>query len=85
LSAQAKVDVKPAPPTAHGPLSQSGVDEGEMSDEALLAQAMAGGDFGSYTGRDQDGEQSDEEWLDWADLKKQQEQAREVVVEHDEL
>jgi heat shock protein beta len=73
LTAKADTQVRPAPPTAHGPLSEDGVD-GEVSgndDHVFVNQAQEG------MGGEGD------EWLDWADLKRKQEIKAEV--EHDEL
>lgn len=62
LSAQPQVDVRPAPPTAMGPLDEDGVPSDDFDyDNGMAQEAMGGAD----------------EWLDWADMKKQ--------MGHDEL
>ncbi|KAK1923777.1 putative cation-transporting ATPase [Papiliotrema laurentii] len=73
LTAKADTQVRPAPPTAHGPLSEDGVD-GEVSgdDDHVFVNQAQGGMGGEG-----------DEWLDWADLKRKQEAKAEV--EHDEL
>lgn len=76
LTAQGKVDVKPAPPTAMGPISDSGV-EGEMGDIEIDDNV-----FISKSGRKVN-EGGEENWLDWAELKKQQTAKDERA--HDEL
>lgn len=72
LSAKASTKVKPAPPTAHGPLSESGLDE-ESDDNVFINQQGMGGSAGQ-----------EDEWIDWADLKKQRDK-EEAVKGHDEL
>ena len=55
LSAKGSADVKPAPPTAMGPLSESGVEgDNEAEGEGQEAAGM-----------------KDAEWLDWKTVKDQ--------------
>jgi len=75
LTAKGSVDVKPAPPTAMGPISEDGVD-GEIGDIEIDDNVFISRDGGKV---DEGGE---ENWLDWADLKKQQQTKQEI---HDEL
>lgn len=56
LSAQPQVDVRPAPPTAMGPLDEDGVSSDDFDyDNGVAQEAMGGAD----------------EWLDWSAMKKQ--------------
>lgn len=83
LTAKANVEIKPAPPTAHGPLSESGVGEDEANDDSAFIQQAMGGGFGGDFGGAAAGE--GEEWLDWKDLKQKNQPAEETVIDHDEL
>jgi len=88
LSAQGSAKVRPAPPTAHGPLSEEGVP-GERSAFEPSGDDLPFGDgmFLSKDGPERFGRGEsageDEDWMDWADLKKKQQIKKDV--EHDEL
>lgn len=77
LSAKAQMHVRPAPPTAHGPLGEDGVPS---SDEEILS-------FGDEI---PDGElPGAEDFQDWSELKKKMAAGKPGAggpgVEHDEL
>ena len=71
LSAKTDTKVRPAPPTAHGPLAEEGV-AGE--DEDVVSP------FGDAVPE----EENAAEWADWATMKKQMEQEK-AERAHDEL
>jgi len=73
LTAKGSADVKPAPPTASGPIVESG--EGGMGDIEIDDNVFISKDGGKVA------EGGDESWLDWADLKKKQKEEQ----THDEL
>ena len=68
-SAKANVKIKPAPPTAQGPLPEEGLGGfGGLEDHMFVNQAEVGG--------------GEDPWLNWSDIKKK---ASGGGVEHDEL
>jgi heat shock protein beta len=73
LSAKTDTHVRPAPPTAHGPLSEEGVAGDDDSDDRLAGL------------HDEVPEEEDAaQWADWASIKKQMEKEKGDNV-HDEL
>lgn len=88
LSAQGSAKVRPAPPTAHGPLSEEGVPgEGSAFEPSGDDLPLGDGIFFSKDGPERFGQGGntgeDDGWVDWAEMKKKQQIKKDV--EHDEL
>lgn len=72
LSAKTDTKVRPAPPTAHGPLSEDGVTGDDDDTEGGLGDQIPE-------------EENAAEWADWATMKKQLEKEKGERTAHDEL
>lgn len=77
LSAKPKVQIRPAPPTAMGPLDEDGVDNAmnNLDDDITFVNQDAAGHEDDLAGG---------QWLDWTEMKRKAGGASEEV-QHDEL
>lgn len=72
LTAKPDTSVRPAPPTAHGPLPEGGVTS---DDDQGLGDQMPEAEKGKAA-----------DWADWSQIKKQMDEEKErEALEHDEL